>query len=702
MPRSVATAVSNSLIKGLITEANALKFPEDSVVETFDCEFDFLGQVSRRAGFDYEFGYTTKQIDKTGCAINYYHWKNVTGDGLISFFVVQVGSTLYFYASTDGSTSLSGNVSSSTINLGTFQASGSPAVYQYECQFADGLSKLYVVHPCLENFYITYSAGTFTATQFTLTVRDFEGVADTYAADFRPTALTTNDLHRYNLFNQGWSIDNTYINTFHTAAGTTYPSNADVWWLFKNLSNVFDPATTLANNTRGNSQSPKGHFTLSLYSGDRATPSGLSGINATTAGSTRTSSVAFFAGRAWYSGIQATGFNSKIYFTQIITGDSQVGNCFQAADPTDENIFDLLPDDGGVISIPEAGTIYKMIPTANSLIVFAYRGVWLIQGSTGLGFKATDYVVSKLGSIRTLSATSFVDVNGLPVWWNTDGIWGIAPTQDGSGLQIISLTFDTIQTFFDDLPTTSKLYVRGYYNTLTRVVSWIYRSTPAGTIEENYKFDAVLNLNTITKAFYPWTISSNVTVHGLVVLDGTGGASIEETVTDTAAETVVDDAGDTVTAFELTNVSVAPKTKFLTSVPAAGTYNFTFAETSDMSFEDWATFGTPQSYTSYFITGYRLHGQANKNYQTNYVNLYNEGTGSAYLQGVWDFSTSSSTGRYTSKQLCQWADGNYSRAYKRRKIRGQGKSLQFKVSSMPNQDFNIVGWSTWETGNTTP
>jgi hypothetical protein len=701
MPRSVATAISNSFIKGLVTEANALQYPENSCVETFDCIFDFLGGVQRRPGFDYEFGYTQKLIDKTACAINTYHWKNVTGDGTISFLVVQVGATLYFYSSTDGATSLSGNIAAATINLNTYQAAGSPSPYQYECQFSDGLSKLYVVHPCLDNFYVTYSAGVFSATAYTLKIRDLEGVNDTLAVDSHPGVLGANDLHRYNLYNQGWPVNNSYINTFF-AAQAFYPSNAEVWWVFKDLANTFNPAVTYNTNSRGNAQAPKGHFILPLYTGDRATASGLSGINSTTSGSARTSSTAFFSGRVWYSGIQAAGFNSKIYFTQIITRDEQVGFCYQSADPTNETLFDLLPDDGGVISIPEAGTIYKMVPTANSLIVFAYRGVWLISGSTGLGFKATDYVVSKISSVRTVSATSFVDVNGMPMWWNTDGVWAVTPTQDGSGLQVQSASFDTIQTFFDDIPTTSKLYARGTYNPLTRVVSWLYRSTDGATIEENYEFDAVLNFNVQTKAFYPWTISSALTVHGINVLDGTGGTSVEETVIDTAVETVVDDAGDIITAFELTNLSVAPKTKYLCSLEFGLTDKFTFAETTDMSFEDWATSGTPQSYESYFITGYRMHGQANKNYQTNYVNLYNEGTGVAYLQGIWDFSVSTGTGRYTSKQLCTWDDDNYSRAYKRRKIRGQGKSLQLKVSSYPAQDFNIIGWSAWETGNQTP
>jgi len=699
MPRAVATVVENNFINGLRTEANGLQFPENSCVETFDCEFDLLGNVSRRLGFDYEFGYAQQFVNRAGCAINLYQWKNVTGDGLISFQVVQIGNTLYFYSSTDGTTSLSGNLSPSTINLLPFQASGAPDPRQFECQFSDGLGKLFVVHPCLENFYVTLVAGVFVATPYTLQIRDFEGVNDGQAVDARPVALGVNDLHRYNLYNQGWT--STYVDTFHTAAGV-YPSNADVWWIYKDLTDTFNPATTLANNSRGNTQAPKGHFILNLYTGDRATPAGLSGINSTSAGSARTSSTAFFAGRAWYSGIQAIGFNSKIYFTQILTNDQQVGRCYGDNDPTSETLFDLLPSAGGVINIPEAGTIYKMIPTQNNLLVFAYRGVFQISGSTGLGFSATDYVVSKLSSIRTISASSFVDINGLPMWWNTDGIWAIQPTKDGSGLTVAPVTRSTIQTFYDDIPTISKSTARGYFNPLTQVVSWLYKSEPSTTTETNYEFDRVLNLNILSGAFYPWTISPGVTVHGISVIEGTGGISVEGDVVDDADETIVDDAGDTVVFLELQNISVAPKTKFLVSIPVDSTYKFTFAEALDHSFEDWATSGLPSVYESYFITGYKLHGQANKNFQSNYVTIYHEGTGACYIQGVWDYSISTSTGRHTSAQLLSFDSEDYTNNRRRPKIRGQGKSLQYKISSFEANPFTVIGWSSWETGNTLP
>jgi hypothetical protein len=115
MARSAATVIENNFIKGLITEATGLNYPENSCVVTWDCEFDFYGRVARRLAFDLEFNRTYQSVAYTGKAINLYHWKNVTGDGSLSLVVVQIGMVLYFY-NTANLTSLSGGYTA-TVDL---------------------------------------------------------------------------------------------------------------------------------------------------------------------------------------------------------------------------------------------------------------------------------------------------------------------------------------------------------------------------------------------------------------------------------------------------------------------------------------------------------------------------------------------------------------------------------------------------------
>jgi hypothetical protein len=700
MARNAATQVEQNFTKGLITEATGLNYPENSCIETWDCEFDFFGRVARRLAMDLEFGSDTTVVTKTSAAINTYHWRNVTGDGTTQFIVVQVGGTLYFYDTTNPN-SLSEGLLASTITLSTYTPVGAPAAGLYDCHFADGLGKLYIFHPYLENFYVTYSAGVVSGTAYSLKIRDFEGaVNDPRGLETRPTEslatmLASDQIHAYNLYNQGWPQDNLYLSAWDVAR-TDMPSNCDVWWNFKNASDAFD-MTTVVNSGRGNSPAPKGRFIWNAYNIDRASIVATTGN--TTSGTARTSTGAFHAGRVFYAGVNATGYTSKIYFSQIIERDEQAGFCYQANDPTSEDLFDLLPADGGVIAIPEAGTIYKLFSIANGLIVFGYRGVWFITGSTGIGFTATDFTVTRLSSIRTVSGTSFVDVNGVPMWWNTDGIFTVQSGQGGP--QVQSMSISTIQSFYNSIPNASKTAAKGYFNPVAQTVQWLFRTTPPGTVEEQNSFDAILNYNVLTNAFFPWTIQPGCEVHGLIVVDGTGGLLSEVSVVDDAAVQVVDDLGENVVAYELTASGVVPRSKFLVSFEDGGT-QMTWAEHNSETYTEWSSLGLNVDYESYFVTGYKLHGQGLTKFAPMYVVVYHEGVGQAHLQGIWDYAVSTSTGRFTTTQYMNFDDTNYTNQSKRVKIRGQGKTLQYKVSSLSGEPFNIVGWSSFETGNTAP
>ena len=145
--------------------------------------------------------------------------------------------------------------------------------------------------------------------------------------------------------------------------------------------------------------------------------SGVSGIAGLTSIVTtiRPRTGTWFQGRVFYAGVdasqQATGdaqyytWTENIYFSQIITpGDNtEFGYCYEINDPTSETLFDLLPSDGGVINIQGSGSIYKLFPVVNGLLVFAANGIWFITGSQGIGFTATVYTVTKLSGVQSIS-----------------------------------------------------------------------------------------------------------------------------------------------------------------------------------------------------------------------------------------------------------------------------------------------------------
>ena len=258
---------------------------------------------------------------------------------------------------------------------------------------------------------------------------------------------------------QPGAVQNT-ISTFKTATGF-YPSNADIWYEYKDSTGLFNPTTTYGSVSVGSGQAPQGHFILNAFIQQRSLLSGIAGLTDVTT-SVRPRTGCWFAGRVWYAGIDAsqaaTGdqpfytWTENIYFSTITNSISDFGTCYQTNDPTDETLFNELPTDGGVIVIPGSGAIYKLFPIQNGLIVFAANGNWLIRGNSGLGFTATDYSINKISPIKSISGSSFIDVLGLPIFWNEEGIYAVEPSKENApygfgGLTVNPLTVGTILLF---------------------------------------------------------------------------------------------------------------------------------------------------------------------------------------------------------------------------------------------------------------
>lgn len=709
MPRQAAASVQNSFVKGLITEATGLNFPENACTETFNCVFDERGRVRRRLGIDFEEDHETQVANRTLAVVNSYYWKAAAGNGDNALVVLQVGATLYFYFV--GSGALSEDMVD-TIDLNDFLVASAPSPATSECQFTSGNGFLFVSHPNTEPFYVTYDpdAQTVSGTQIELEIRDFEGLDDGLEFEERPSTLS--DEHNYNLYNQGWYADEVrndndnpvQVLTQWDSVRSDFPSNADIWWGFLQSDGQYDPRPGETTYVPGNAPAPKGHFLLNPFYQDRSAVSGIGSFEVVTSGVYRPSTIAFFAGRVWYSGVSGQRYSNKIYFSQIVEGERQFGTCFQTNDPTSEERFDLLPTDGGVISIQDAGTIVKLWPIENSLLVFATNGVWGITGSEGIGFRANDYSVRKLSSIPALTATSFVDITGFPAWWNSEGIYIAASDSVTGSIQINPLTDNTIRTFYEDIPANNKRLARGYFNTRTRVVHWIYRTSDYSDLTQAYEFDGVLNLNMLSSAFYPWTVdSSPVSINGIVVVEGTGSTTQLETVTDNALATVTNAALATVEAVTSTTISLSAVTKFVSSYPDAGSYRFTFAEESSTDYEDWSSYdGDGDDFTSYFVTGYMVHGDAQRKMQPNYIYLFNETNeeeNQLDFRSQWNYSTSGDTGRWSSTQRLVFPESDYSYQFKRIKTRGHGLACQFNVTSVSGEPFRLIGWSTFETQN---
>lgn len=473
--------------------------------------------------------------------------------------------------------------------------------------------------------------------------------------------------------------NNGYINTWLADIGN-YPSNADVWWKFKNASGAFDPATTISQVTLGSGSAPKGHYILNAFTQQRALLAGIAGLtDVVTVKRPRTGT--WFQGRLWIAGVDASqaasgdalhySWSENIYFSQVVENTSQLGLMYQVNDPTSQDFFDLLPTDGGLIRIQGCGSIYRLFPVQNGLLVFAANGIWFITGSQGIGFSANDYTITKISAVQSISGSSFVNVLGWPTFWNEEGIYSVTPSQQGGGLTVDNICLGTILSFYSQIPAISKKYARGDYNPIEYRLSWVYRSENESNLTSRYEFDKSLNLNTTSKAFYPYSLPfGDPFIIDVKYIPGQGGS------------------GGSHSVFKYTTV-------------LSGNTQLSFAEERDTT--DWRDFVTSGNlpYTSYFVTGYKIHGQAIRKWQPTYINMFSLGEEATFynLQGIWDFASSGNSGRYSSIQQVTNALSNFGVVYRRHKIRGSGLALQFKITSVDTRPFSLIGWSSNESAN---
>jgi hypothetical protein len=389
----------------------------------------------------------------------------------------------------------------------------------------------------------------------------------------------------------------------------------------------------------------------------------------------------------------------------LITSEGKLGKCYQAQDPTSEDFSELLATDGGVIEVPEIANVVHLVSSGKFLFVFATNGIWKVSGSEGVGFTAVDFAVNKESGIDCSDNKSYVDLSGIPAWINGDGIWVLQADETLGSVRVTSLSKDTIQTWFqDNIPAQSIPFIQGVYNPRERLVTWLFRSTPASSTDEQYEYDYILVFNTETGAFYPWRLNtdSDIKVISMQVVKGFSEVGEEVEVLVSNLDDVVDSVAADVTADVLSNVSLAGTLKLLTEDTSD---KVTWAEEADGDYLDWTTAkGTGKDYDSYFMTGYKVRGGGLKKQKTNYIKVHSriETNSSVQIQGVWDYYGSDGA-RWTSKQQGYLtAVGTETYSSRRLKIRGNGLALQLLFTSDQGKPFNITGWASEDSTNTKP
>lgn len=718
MARGAAVTVENNFTRGLITELTAMNFPENAVTSADNVVFSELGSVTRRPGVDFEDDYQIHPLplDASGVSngvFSEFAWNIYQNDEGLTLLVQQFGSVLWFF---DASDSISSNKKGFTVDLETYRSAGVTAqeISEKFCQFTQGKGFLFVVHPLCQPIAIAYNVDTdsITVTRISVEVRDFERLDDNLDIDERPTTLT--NVHKYNLYNQGWYITAPWRSTSAGPVTTSniltgwdtsradFPSNADIWWVFKDSLDtaVFAPASILGGGVEsqnlGNTPAPSGHYIYNAWSIDRTDETGITGLPSQTSGSAKPSTIAFYAGRVFYGGIGADKYGDKIYFSQIIESEDQFGKCYQVNDPTSETSFDLLDTDGGVISIPSVAKIISLKVVGDALVILGTNGLYAVRGTDNGSFKATDYTVEFISSVGATSHTNVIDVDGNLMWWNFDALYALGKDQTGLSFSMSNASKQTIQSVIDSVPTANKPLVKGAYNRREQVVYWLFNDTEDGV----YTYNRVLAFNVISRAFYTFTIDQTLAPRVAGILSLFGNRRVQALENVTASAGIVTTAAGNVQILADTSVPQSEVFVFTTAGTISGINpGLTYSGLTDLDHKDWETFGVGVDAPGHFVTGYRVKGDFLKRFQSNPVMMvlgWAEGS-QIVLKGLWDYGV-----RESNPQDLYPLINPTDFVIKRCKVRGKGRSLQFRFDSSGSNHFEVFGWSTFDTGGQVP
>ena len=732
--------VFNSFVKGLITEASPLTFPENASVDERNFILNRDGSRSRRLGVDYEAqhaltssGFTVDQI-KTGKQ-SFHHWESPAGDTTVSIGVVRILNKLWFLDL------LTENPSANLLNSGSPIALTGLSTSNIETTVLN--NKLIIVSEDLAKpIVLSYNKTTeaVTSSEITLYIRDIFGVADGLNDDVRPTTLS--NTHKYNLRNQGWNESVVTTNGTEALALTktdlgVYPSNSDAWTLGKksNPSDAtyekYDPAT-LQRNSTSRFQIAKGSYVLDAFNrgSDRSSLSGITGLPTDQEQGTITT-VTSYAQRLFYSGVtsdvsgadsRSPNYSGYIFFSKTISSNDDFGKCYQIADPTDPGINDLIDTDGGSIQIPEATRIVKIVSSQTSLLVFAENGVWEIYGDTG-GFIATSFQASKISTNGVLNPNSIVNVNGTFAYWSKAGIYVLSADAVGGRFKAESLSLTTIQSLFLQIPDVGKNNCKGFYDEKENRVRWLYNDTATYSTDSYInRYNKELILDLTLQAWYvnevalgadsvPF-LASYVNIPGYAVSSNTISVEV-------GSDEVIVSSTDTVVVDQDVQVNRSAVFSFLTIV---GT-SFTISKYSSTRFVDWFTVdNVGVDYTSYIVTGYELFGDVMRTKQVPYIFFYFKKTEDGYLpsgddfilanqssckvQAQWNWANSANSGKwgnefqayrisrfYTPSGVSDPFDNGDSVIVTKNKLRGSGKTISLKISSEAGKDMQILGWA---------
>lgn len=539
-----------------------------------------------------------------------------------------------------------------------------------------------------------------------LTIRDFKGCDDlmNFGDSISSMPDTLSPEHNYNLLNQGWL--QSQITTFYDEQDPNrYPSNAMVWHYAKDPeTNEFKPLDLLKI-AFGNTPAPKGHFLLDYFKQDRSLTSGISDIPIEYPSSDTVTDIAAYAGRVFYL------VGDTVLYSQIISENiDNADKCYQDADPTSEELSDLIETDGGLIQMPEIGEGIKFALVGAALVVIGTKGVQLISGGTENVFSATAYTRGALPSYTTTSPLSFVTTEYGILFWSTTGIVLLNYSSEGYNIQNISES--SVQTFYDKIPEWARKNCRGVYNSAKKEVIWLY----PGDENNPRRLNKYLNLRLTDSSWTPGEFYDVEDLSPAVV----GGISLQNSFKLNhiypLVATNAEGEYDSVAVNGVRILAAAPADSEKSSYESMlylcfdeNNKKITFGILSNNNYVDWISgdiHGVGYTFPSYIVSHPIVAGDSLRAKTVPYIittfrrTEQGETLNKKYLYGsrcqgsvLWDWNVNGDNGKWDARQELYRPNKNTILSDKfiitKTRVYGSGRAMQVKLESVDNQNFII-------------
>ena len=443
------------------------------------------------------------------------------------------------------------------------------------------------------------------------------------------------------------------------------------------------------------------------------------------------STVAEFSGRTWFAGFsseliggdsRSPRMSSYILFSRLVKSKNDIIQCYQESDPTHREDNSLLDTDGGFIRIDDAHSINKLVSLRDSLFVFSETGVWRISGQEGAAFTATAYEQNKLTERGCISGSSVVVTEDQIFYWNEHAIYNIYRNEFGDWV-VENRTRETINTLFSNIPVENKRKTFGFYDDFTQQIRWVYNrvqnTNTTDTDNHELIYDMIFGAFTKNKVGVYNTTDRLPKIVGVSRTNSYPAEDLTFTVTDNMGVTVVDNSANDVVVTEAVRSNDISTSIYLVVTDISSTIKFSFGIYNDTTNYDWADSGSTVGYENYIITTPLTAGEPRSSKMVPYLQTFFKRTetgfdtdlnptaeSSCMVSSRWGWSDNTVSGKWSTERQAY----RYNRLYipslstetletgldvihTRNKLRGSGKSVQFKFAGENGKGFELLGWA---------